>query len=131
MAVFNLTNTMDGLAALALTSGLPNNVYAFPVPNITTPCTVIGYPTQIDFDLTFGRGSDRASLPVWVVVGTTGNKDARDRLSAILADTSSIKSAFDGNQSFGSVRVVDARITEITVGAINYLAVEFTIDVIS
>ena len=130
MGAAAMSATMDGLATLATTAALAPNVYAWPVNAVTTPCVVIGYPTNIDFDLTFGRGGDTMTLPVWFVVGPTNTKDARDRLSAILADATSIKSTFDGAQTFGDVRVTDAKITQITIGAVEQLAAEFTVEVV-
>lgn len=129
MAAFDLTATMDGVATLITNSGLVTNVYAYPVESVTVPCAVVGYPKAIDFDMTFGRGGDSCTLPVYFVVGRTMTKDARDRLSTILADATSIKSALDGSQSFGSVRVMNAQITDISFGDISYLSAEFTIDI--
>lgn len=131
MSAFDLTTTMDGLATLATNASLATNIYAYPVGSVTVPCIVVGYPTTIDFDTVFARGGDRAVLPVWFVVGKSNTKDARDGLSAILSDASSVKSAFDGNRSFGSVRVTDADIAEITIAAVDYVGVKFTVEVYS
>ncbi len=122
---------MDGLAALVTSAALTPNVYPYPIESIAVPCTVIGYPERIDFDNTFGRGSDRADVPLWVIVGKTGTADARDALSTLIADASSVKSALDGQHAFGAVRVTDASIQEIAVGGVTYMAVKFSCDVIS
>jgi hypothetical protein len=126
----NLTAIMDGIATLVTNSALVSNVYAYPVSAVTVPCAVVGYPTDIQFDLTFGRGGDEMTLPVWFIVGIGTTKDARDALSTILGDTSSIKSTLDGAQSFGDVRVTDAKVTTVTIAAVEYLAAEFTVEVI-
>jgi hypothetical protein len=126
----NLTAVMDGLATLATAATIAPQVYAYPVEAVTVPCVVVGYPTDITFDVVFGRGGDEMTLPVWVLVGKTGTKDARDRLSTLLGDASSIKSALDGAQSWGDVRVTDAKITEVTVAGVVYLAAEFTVEVV-
>lgn len=128
--IANLTAVMDGLAALAVTPLGATNAYAWPVEDFTVPCVVVGYPTAITFDMTFNRGGDEMTLPLWYVVGLSNTKDARDRLSTILGDTSSVKSAMDGAQSFGDVRVTDAKVTQITVASGTYLAAEFTVEVI-
>jgi hypothetical protein len=131
VAAFDLVATMDGLSALLVTATIAPNNYAYPVGSVTVPCTVVGYPTTIDFDTTFVRGGDRAVLPLWHVVGKSGTKDARDALSAVLADASSVKSALDGLQSFGSVRVTDAEIAELTIAAITHIGVKYTVEVYS
>jgi hypothetical protein len=128
--IANLTAVMDGLAALASAAGLAPDVYAWPVDSITVPCVVVGYPSEILFDLTFQRGGDELTVPVWYVVGDTSTKDARDRLSTIVGDASSVKSALDGAQAFGDVRVVSAAVERITVGSIAYLAVRFDAEII-
>ena len=56
-------------------------------------------------------------LPLWYVVGLSNTKDARDRLSTILGERPSVKSALDGAQSFGDVRVTDAKVAQITVAS--------------
>ena len=130
MSAFDLTATMDGLAALAVSASLAKNVYAYPVESVTVPCIVVGYPKTIDFDAVFVRGGDHVGLPVWFVVGKTGTKDARDGLSLILADASSVKSAFEGTQSFAqTIRVTDAEIAEITIAGVDYLGAKFNLDI--
>jgi hypothetical protein len=129
VSAFDLTATMDGLAALAVSANLAKNVYAYPVESVTVPCIVVGYPSTIDLDATMARGSDHVEIPVWYVVGKTGTKDARDGLSLILADASSVKSVFDGNQSFGAVRVTDVEIAEITIAAVVHLGAKFSLSI--
>jgi len=131
VAAFDLTATMDGLSTLLVSAALVPNNYAYPVESVTVPCSVVGYPTKVSFDETMGRGGDSADLPVWILVGVTGTKDARDTLSLVLADASSVKSALDGAQSFGDVRVTEAEVTEITIAAVTYLGVKFTVEVYS
>ena len=125
-----MTAVMDGLAALAVTAGLADNVYAWPADSVTVPCLVVGYPSGLAYDGTYGRGMDTWTLPLWFVVGKASTKDARDRLSTILNDSSSVKSALDGAQTFGDVRVTTARVTEVTIGAVAYLAAEFECEVV-
>jgi hypothetical protein len=127
MAALNLAGTMDALAAKVPASAY--RVHPWPVESITPPCVVVGYPTTIEFDSTMGRGSDRWVVPVWYAVGATGTKDARDALSAILNDTSSVKSALDGTQSFGDVRVMSAEVAELVVAGVTYLAAKFDCEV--
>lgn len=119
--------TMDGLGTLA--AGLAPNVYPWPVESVNVPCVLIDYPSTIEFDTVFARGGDRVEHPVWFITGTTSNKSARDAMSAILADTSSVKSALDGSHSFGDVRVTGADVSKVTIGGIDYIGVKFTAEV--
>ena len=110
-----------------------SNVYPFPIDGITVPAIVIGYPDSMAFDRTFARGSDELVVPVWFIVGPgqTSTKDVRDALSAILADSTSIKSALDGTKSFGTVRVSDVKIETVASGSVSYIAARFDVDVIT
>lgn len=123
-----LSEIMDGLATLA--EPLTPQVYAFPPLSVTPPCVVIGYPTMIDYDETFVRGSDRFELPVWFMVAQAGTLAARDAVFDVMTDVASIKGRFDGNHAFGSVRVTDAAIEEVSVGPIQYLSAKFTVDIV-
>lgn len=126
----NLTATMDGIAALITSSGLVKNVYEWPTNGATPPCAIVGWPTSMVFDMTFQRGGDEMVIPVYFVVGDTSNKDARDALSTILGDATSIKSALDGVHTFGDVRVTEVSISEFTIGAAPMLAAKFDCEVI-
>lgn len=126
----SMTTCMDGISSVLTTAALADNNYAWPSDSVTVPCTVVGYPTRIDFDGTMARGMDTWTFPVWFVVGKANTTSARDRLSTVINDSSSVKSALDGAQSFGDVRVTTARVTEITIGAVPYLAAEYEVEVI-
>lgn len=130
MATASMTTVMDGIAALLVSAAFCDNNYAWPADSVTAPCTIVGYPSRIEFDGTMARGMDTWTFPIWYVVGKTNTKDARNRLSTIINDTTSVKSVLDGAQSFGSVRVTTAEVTEITVGAVALLAVKFEAEVI-
>jgi hypothetical protein len=118
---------MDGMATAM--ASLAGNVYAWPAESVTVPCIVVGYPTEIELDMTMARGGDRYVFPVWFVVGQTNNKDARDALSAILEDTSSVKSALDGAQTWGDCRVTSAEVAQLVIGAVTYLAAKFDAEI--
>ena len=124
-----MSRCMDGLAGLC--SELVDNAYPWPVPSITVPCVVVGYPTKVDFDMTFQRGADTFEFPLWYVVGLTNSKDARDALSDVLSDAVSVKAMLDGAHAFGDVRVTDATVAEITIASVTYLSVKFNAEVFS
>lgn len=118
---------MDGMATSM--AGLAGNVYAWPVDAISVPCIVVGYPTRIDFDTAYARGGDQLVFPLWFVVGKTSGKDARDALSDVIDDASSVKSALDGTHTWGDCRVTDCQVDELTIGAVTYLAAKFDCEV--
>lgn len=126
----SMADCMDGIATLLTTSALTPNVYGWPADSVNVPCFVVGYPTRLEFDGTYLRGMDTWTFPVWHVVGKSNTKDARDKLSTAMNDTSSIKSALDGAQTFGDVRVTTARVTEVTVAGVAFLAAEYEVEVI-
>lgn len=125
-----LSEIMDGLAALA-PGALTQNVYAWPVESVTVPCVVVGYPTRVDFDLTFQHGGNTFLIPVWMVVGQTASKAARDNLSTALTGVSSVKTAFDGVHAFGSVRVTDASVETFVIGELAHISIRYSIEVLS
>lgn len=126
-----LRQIMVGLADLLNTAGIAPSVFDYPVESVSPPCAVVGYPTTTEFDVTFKRGGDRFVFPVWVMVGKTTSGDARDRLSAILDDATSVKATLDGAHDFGSVRVTDASIEEVAVGGVSYLSAKFDVEVLA
>jgi hypothetical protein len=124
-----MARIMDGLASLC--SELADNTYAWPAQSVTIPCVVVGYPTKIDFDLTFRRGGDTVELPVWFVAGPAGRLEVRNLLSDILSDAVSVKAVLDGNHDFGDVRVTDATIEEVNIVGVSYLSVKFDVEVLA
>jgi hypothetical protein len=118
---------MDGMATAM--AALAGNVYAWPAPSVTVPCIVVGGPTEIEFDMAMARGADRYVFPVWYVVGLTSNHDDWYALSAILEDTSSVKSALDGEHTWGDCRVTGGEVAELTIGAVTYLAAKFDAEI--
>ena len=134
MAALNLALTMDALAA-KVPAGVAARVYAWPVESVTPPCVVVGYPKTIDFDATFGRGSDTAVFPMWFLAGKVSTKQARDALSAVISGAAGIKATLDGALTVGTttadVRITDCTIEEVTVAAVVYLAARFDCEVVS
>lgn len=131
MAAIDLSATMDAMA-VALKDTV-NRVYAWPADSVTVPAAVVGYPTDLNFDLTFQRGGDRAAIPVYFLVGKVSDRTARDRLSEIISGATGIKTALDGDLdgAVQSLRVQDCRVEEITIGGVAYLSATFTCDVLT
>lgn len=91
-----LGSIMDAIAA-KVPDTATSRVYAWPVETIQPPCAVVAYPEEpIQFDATFTRGSDRATFPLFFLVGKATERTARDRLSEIVTGATGIKDAMDG-----------------------------------
>jgi hypothetical protein len=136
MAAIALAATMDALAAKLVAGPVAGGrVFAWPEEGVVPPCIVIGYPESIDFDMTFGRGSDKATFPVYFLVGKVTGKASRDKLSAVVTGATAVKNVLDGPLTVGanvaSVRVVDCRPDTLIVGATEYLAGRFDTEVIT
>jgi hypothetical protein len=140
MAELVLATVMDAIAStidaanLTVQPGtIPMRSYAWPAGSVNPPCIVVGYPKKIIFDLTFNRGSDEATFPVWFVVGKPDDKSARDTLSALLTGAGKIKDTLDGNLggAVQSARCVDCDVESVKIGDIEYLAALFTLEVLS
>lgn len=128
----NLASVMDEIATQVDTiSGL--RVYAWPVPAITPPAAVMTYPGSYVFDATYGRGMDRLTLLMAVVVGKADQRSARDRLGAYVngSGSSSIKAVVQAGTytTFHTVRVVDVDFGEVTIAGTAYLGATFSLDI--
>lgn len=126
---------MEGLA-INLRSISDLDVYAYPDGQPNVPCAIVGYP-EIDYDFTMGRGSDRATYTVFLLVGVADDESARDELAAYLEGSGdrSIKAALEDEPTLTGlvsfVRVVSSNVEEIEAGGITYLSAAFLVDVVA
>jgi hypothetical protein len=135
VTTFNLSAIMDAIAT-AIPAGVTDRVFAYPVRQFTPPCAIVGFPKpgSIDFDLTFKRGADAATFPLWFMVGTGDDLAARDQLSDIIDGAVAIKSAIESDAALAAavstVTVTDCGI-ELLAQADNstYWAAAFTVEV--
>ena len=127
MGKLNLAATMDALADAIIPA--IKNVYPWPVDNVVVPCAVIGYPEEIEFDQTFGRGSDRAVFPVYFVVGRVIDRVARDYLSAVISGQDEIKELID--TTIETATTTDCKVQPLTIGNVEYIAAVFRVEVYS
>lgn len=135
MSAIALATTMDALAAKLVAGGVSSRVFAWPEEAVPAPAVVIGYPETIEFDMTFGRGSDKATFPIWFLAGKVIGRATRDAISAIVTGATATKNVLDGPLTVGantaSVRVTECRIETVTVGTVQYLAARFDTEVIT
>jgi hypothetical protein len=131
-----LGDMRTGIATnLSTVSGLRTSSF---IPDTLNPPVAVVAPDTITFDQTFGRGQDRYTFSVEVVVGRVS-----DRASQNLMDnycdpngSKSIKAAIESDPTLGG-KVFDCRVTEvrgyqqIVIADVLYLSVVFSIDVLT
>lgn len=129
----NIDAVMDEVAARLDT--IPDlRVTAHPVDKINPPHAVVSLP-EITFDLTYGRGSDRFSLPVVLAVGRVSDRGSRASLAPYVAGSGprSFKQVLEDDTepyvSFGTLRVVSVGFDVIAWGTVDYLTAGFIIDI--
>lgn len=138
MAGIDLAATMDAIAAnLEQITGL--RVLAWPAESCAPPAGIVGYPEEIHYDETFNRGADRATFPIWIVLGENSTLAARDALSSFVssAGAKEIKAQLDGRlpvngtPTVQSCRVTSAKPDWIQMNNSRHLAALFELDVVA
>lgn len=129
----NVAALMDEIGtALSTVPGL--RVHPFQAKRVTPPSALIGLPDSYTFDATYGRGSDRLSLPVLVVVGGVSDRASRDQLARYAdgAGTHSVKSAIESGDyaEADTVVVSSVEFPGVRIADLDYLAASFTVDVL-
>jgi hypothetical protein len=73
----NLADVMDEAATvLGTITGL--RVTAWPPGSVVAPAGIVSYPDRIEYDQTYGRGTDRiAGIPFVLVAGKATERPAR------------------------------------------------------
>ena len=133
MSAMNLAATMDAIVATLAAGGRTEPADPYPAETVSPPCWVVGYPPDIDFLVDFGRGSDRAVVPLYFVVSRNDPRTARDQLSAAIAGATEIKAILDGTLG-GAVSVATvtgAKPSHLEVGGVPLLAAEFSLEIYS
>lgn len=109
-------------------------VYAYPADSVAPPAAVVGLPVT-PFDFTMG-GAEEWQVPVWVMVGKVSDRASRSALCAYVTPTgaTSVKAAIEADPTLGgacdSVHVTRAEFTTLSVAGTEYLAAEFTAEVV-
>lgn len=125
--------TLNGAATIEQVGIGGLRTYAYPTDSIAVPAAVIAFPESLEYDQTYGRGSDRMTLPLHVLVGRVSDRTAQDDLGAF-ADGSgaeSVKQVLENGSytALDSLRVMDAQFGTFTVNGIDYLGATFRVDV--
>ena len=129
----DLAAVMTEIAArLAPIAGL--RVFAYPPGSLQPPAAVVTYPLDITCDATYGRGSDRMTLPVVLTVGKATERAARDELGEYCngAGPRSVKALLESGtyDTFDDVRVTKIDFDAVSIGGLELLAAVFNLDII-
>lgn len=135
----NLSDIMDALADVTFTGIPATSRFAWPQQSVVPPAWIVSYPEEIEYDIVYGEGADKATFPCFYVVGQVDQKSSRDALSDVIDGAGAIKADIEadatltGGQSAvaDSVRVVSCQPETITLGGVVLLAARFDIEVIA
>ncbi|MFI1195512.1 hypothetical protein ACH4T9_19955 [Micromonospora sp. NPDC020750] len=119
-------------AALGVIEGL--NVAEWGVKRVQSPAAVVSLPERVDYDATYGRGSDQLTDMAVLVLIARPTDPATLREVATYADGSgprSVKAAIEAHTytSCDSVTVVSAEFERVSYADIEYLAAMFRLDI--
>jgi hypothetical protein len=128
----NLANVMQAVSdRLDTIAGL--RCFGYPPGTVSPPAAIVSYPDHLTFDETYGRGMDRLTLPVVVVVGRPTDRSTRDRLTAYCdgSGTSSVKAVLESGTytAFDVIRVTGIEFDTVSIAAVDYLAAIFDLDI--
>lgn len=131
----DLTAVRNAIAtSLTGISGL--QTYAVVPDSVNVPCAIVGMPTSVDFDQAMGRGLDRMTIPVRLMVSRADGPDAQADLDGYVAGSGakSVKTAVEVDKTLGGT-VDTVRVTQATgfgafeVGDVSYLGCDFSVEV--
>jgi hypothetical protein len=131
----NIGNVYAELAGRLETIPDLKHIFPYPADDVTSPAGVMGYPEQIEYDQTYGRGMDRIrELPVFLVAGRPNAKAAMEKAAAWSsgAGTHSVKAVLESGdyESFDEVTVTACTFGVETIGGTDYVAARFVLDVV-
>ena len=129
----NLADVMDDLGlALSTIDGL--RVFPYWADKIVPPAVVVAWPEPLEYDSTMGRGSDRQSVPVIVIVGKIDARTSRDLIAQYAngAGVASIKQVIESYEAsaYDSARVTQCDFGTLQVNGNTMLSATFTVDII-
>ena len=122
-----VATTLKGITGL--------RVYAWAQPSVSPPAAVLTLPESIDFDQTYGRGSDRIrDLVVVVMVGKASARTALKELSTYASGSGarSVKAKLDARTWTTCHVVLTTRVEfdTATFAGTDYLAALFHLDIV-
>ena len=121
----------DGLKTrLETISGM--RVYDVIPDTPVAPCAIVGF-LDMNFDSTFARGMDEATVEIDVLVQRFSTRAGQDKLDGLLAGTGSgsVKTAIEGDRTLGgkvsTLRVLSATSGNYDAGGNSFLAYRYRI----
>lgn len=128
----NLAAVMQAVAdQLDTIGGL--RCFGWPVATVSPPAAIVSYPDEIKFDETYGRGMDRITLPLVLVVGKVSDRATRDTIGAYCDGSGdlSVKQVLESGTytAFDTVTVTEATFDVVSISAVDYLAAMFNLDI--
>lgn len=124
-----LNSVMDELGVrLATITGL--RVFDFAPKSAQAPFAFVNMPSSLDYDLTYGRGSDRFTVDVYVAVGNQVDRAARDAVAEYCATSgaASVKAALEGSTTDFTTRVQRVTFGSIQLASGDFFGAVFTVD---
>ncbi|MFI7677872.1 hypothetical protein [Actinophytocola sp. NPDC049390] len=110
--------------------------FGYPIDHPPLPCAVVVLPDEVTYDQTYGRGSDRMTVPLFVFVPRSPDRVAADALAAYLSGSGakSIKAAVDSTDSNTYTSCDEVTVTRAVTGSYTYnnkdvYGAEFTVDI--
>lgn len=104
-------------------------------PGTVTPGDAIVQPQRVNFDQTYGRGSDRADMGVIVVAGRPYDEASHERLDTYAAGSgdSSVKAVLESGTytAFDELVVTSVEWDVMKLSGVDYLAALFTLDIMA
>lgn len=131
----NLITLGDEIAALLKTVTGLSRVTTYPPPTIQPPCGIVSYPSVLEYDQTYGRGSDKIDQwPIAIVEGKVTSRTARARVLAYAAATGakSIKATFEAHHWAACDDLVIKSVTfdVVEIAGADYIAAIFAASVV-
>lgn len=130
----NLSDVAEEIAArLDTVDGL--RAYSYPPGSLNPPTAIVLNPEPggIVYDQTYGRGMDRMTLPLLVIVRRSSERAATKNVRPFLdsAGQQSIKEVLESGTygAFDTIRVVNGGWDGVTWGDSDYVAALFDLDI--
>ena len=107
-------------------------VHPEPPGTVDPPAAVVVFP-DITFDATYGRGMDRLSLPVVLVISKAVDRVSRKQVTPYVSGSGSksLKAVLEAGDytAFDSVAVQNVEFAVAPIGGIDFLTATFTLDI--
>jgi hypothetical protein len=129
-------NIADAMDEIGTALGAIDELRVFPynADRVTPPAAIVGWPDPLVYDITYARGADKFTLPLYLVVARLDARNTRNRLAKYLDGSGdfSVKAAVEAGTYtvFDSVRVAEAALDSYMIGGTEYLGAEFSLDIV-